>query len=126
MYIPRSGSRRAKVLQIINESGGITVERFTEKHGIMGFKDGWAVTSELRKLARYGCIKQIGNVFFSVSQQKPVETGEVKNLVPPREAVPFTPLKTYLPTISPRGQLIERRHFKNCKSDVRYQRENDV
>jgi hypothetical protein len=126
MYQPRKDSRRAKVLQIVNDSGGITVERFIEKHGIMGFENLWAVTSELRKLARYGCIKQIGNVFFSVTQQNPVDTGEPKNLVPAREPVPFTPLKTFPPKISPRGQPIERREFKNCRSNIRYQGKNDV
>lgn len=126
MYQPRSGSRREQILQIVNSSGGITTERFAKQYGIMGFENIWAVTSELRKLARYGCIKQIGNVFFSVSQQKPVETGEVKNLVPAREPVPFTPLKIFPPKISPRGQPIERREFKNCRSNIRYQGKNDV
>jgi len=125
MYVPRVGSRRAELIDIVNNSGGITVERLIEKHGMMGCPDSWNITSELRKLVRYKCIKQIGNVFFPVYRDKPVEK-EPENLVKPREAMPFTPLKTFPPTISPRGQAIERRHFKTCKSNVRFQRENDL
>jgi hypothetical protein len=91
----------------------------------MGCADSWNITSELRKLVRYKCIKQIGTVFFPIYRDKPVEK-EPENLVKPREAMPFTPLKTFLPAVSPRGQAIERRHFKTCKSNVRYQRENDL
>jgi hypothetical protein len=126
MYQPRKDSRREKVLQIVNESGGITAEHILKLHGTMGFLNVWAITTELRKLARYRCINQIGNVFFSVEQEKPVYKADPKDLVPPREAMPFTPLKTFPPTISPRGQAIERRHFKTCKSNVRFQRENDL
>ena len=125
MYLPRIGSRRAELIEIVNKSGGITVERLIEKHGMMGCAEPWNITSELKKLVRYKCIKQIGNVFFPVYRDKPVET-EPTNLVPPREAVPFKPLKTFPPTVSPRGQPIERRSFKTCKSNVRYQGKNDL
>jgi hypothetical protein len=125
MYVPRVGSRRSELIDIVNNSGGITVERLIEKHGMMGCADSWNITSELRKLVRYKCIKQIGTVFFPIYRDKPVEK-EPENLVKPREAMPFTPLKTFLPAVSPRGQAIERRHFKTCKSNVRYQRENDL
>jgi hypothetical protein len=126
MYTPKKDSRRAKVLQIVNESGGITAEHILKKYGSMGFLNVWAITTELRKLARYSCINQIGNVFFPAIQEKPVFKEEPKILVPPREAMPFTPLKTFPPTISPRGQPIERRNFKNCRSNVRFQGKNDV
>jgi hypothetical protein len=126
MYQPRKDSRRERMLQIVNESGGITAEHIAKTYGTMGFLNVWAITSELRKLARFKCINQIGNVFFSVEQEKPAYKAEPKNLVPPREAVPFTPLKTFPPTISPRGQPIERRQFKNCRSNVRFQRENEI
>jgi hypothetical protein len=125
MYVPRVGSRRAEFIDIVNKSGGITVERLIEKHGMMGCADNWNITSELKKLVRYKCIKQIGNVFFPVYRDKPLEK-EPENLVPPREAVPFKPLKTFPPTVSPRGQPIERRSFKTCKSNVRYQSKNDI
>ncbi|CAB5194928.1 hypothetical protein UFOVP177_45 [uncultured Caudovirales phage] len=125
MYVPRIGSRRAEFIDIVNKSGGITVERIIQKHGMMNFANSWDMTTELRKLVRYKCIKQIGNVFFPIYKDNPNPIDE-KQLVPPREAVPFKPLKTFPPTVSPRGQPIERRSFKTCKSNVRYQSKNDL
>ena len=125
MYVPRVGSRRAELIEIVNKSGGITVERLIEKHGMMGCTDSWNITRELKKLVGYKCIKQIGNVFFPVYRDKPLEK-EPENLVPPREPMPFKPLKTFPRTVSPRGQPIEKRSFKTCKSTVRYQSKNDL
>lgn len=126
MYVPRIGSRRAEFIDIVNNSGGITVERIIQKHGMMNFANSWDMTTELRKLVRYKCIKQIGDVFFPIYKDTPAKFEEDKNLVPPREPVPFKPLQTFPPTVSPRGQPIERRSFKTCKSNVRYQSKNDL
>ena len=125
MYVPRIGSRRAEFIDIVNKSGGITVKQIIQKHGMMGFANEWDITTELRKLVRYKCFKQEGDVFFPIYKNKPNPVDE-KQLVPPREAVPFKPLKTFPPTVSPRGQPIERRSFKTCKSNVRYQGKNDL
>ena len=125
MYVPRIGSRRAEFIDIVNNSGGITVKQIIQKHGMMGFANEWDITTELRKLVRYKCFKQEGDVFFPIYKDKPNPVDE-KQLVPPREPVPFKPLKTFPPTISPRGQVIERRSFKTCKSNVRYQSKNDL
>ena len=125
MYVPRVGSRRAEFIDIVNNSGGITVKQIIQKHGMMGFANEWDITTELRKLVRYKCFKQEGDVFFPIYKDKPNPVDE-KQLVPPREPVPFKPLKTFPPTISPRGQVIERRSFKTCKSNVRYQSKNDL
>ena len=125
MYVPRIGSRRAEFIDIVNNSGGITVKQIIQKHGMMGFANEWDITTELRKLVRYKCFKQECDVFFPIYKDKPNPVDE-KQLVPPREPVPFKPLKTFPPTISPRGQVIERRSFKTCKSNVRYQSKNDL
>jgi hypothetical protein len=125
MYVPRVGSRRAEFIDIVNKSGGITVKQIIQKHGMMGFANEWDITTELRKLVRYKCFKQEGDVFFPIYKDKPNPVDE-KQLVPPREPVPFKPLKTFPPTVSPRGQPIERRSFKTCKSNVRYQSKNDL
>jgi hypothetical protein len=125
MYVPRIGSRRAEFIDIVNKSGGITVKQIIQKHGMMGFANEWDITTELRKLVRYKCFKQEGDVFFPIYKDKPNPVDE-KQLVPPREPVPFKPLKTFPPTVSPRGQPIERRSFKTCKSNVRYQSKNDL
>jgi hypothetical protein len=123
MYVPRIGSRREKLIEIVNNSGGITIERLIEKHGMLGAAETWFLIRDLKKLAKLHCINQIGDVFFPIFKAKPVEIDNKADLVPPRTAPPFMPLQTYLPTISPRGQVIERRSFKTCKSNVRYQKQ---
>ena len=125
MYVPRVNSHRAKILDIINDSGGITIERLIEKHGMMNFETILHINNEFRKLIKLGVIKQLGTVYFPVYRDKPLDK-EPDNLVPPREAMPFKPLKTFPRSVSPRGQPIEKRSFKTCKSDVRYKRENDL
>jgi hypothetical protein len=87
---------------------------------MLGAADTMFLIRDLKKLAKLYCINQIGDVFFPIYKDTPAKFEEDKNLVPPREPVPFTPLKTFPPTISPRGQPIERRSFKTCKSNVRY------
>ena len=126
MYVPREGSRRELLIEIVNKSGGITIERLVEKHGMLGATEIWNLIRDLKKLAKLHCINQIGDVFFPIYKSVPAVFEVDKNLVPPREPVPFTPLKTFPPTISPRGQPIERRSFKTCKSNVRYQSKNDI
>jgi len=126
MYVPRIGSRREKLIEIVNKSGGITIERLVEKHGMLGAADTMFLIRDLKKLSKLYCINQIGDVFFPIYKSVPAVFEVDKNLVPPREPVPFTPLKTFPPTISPRGQPIERRSFKTCKSSVRYQGKNDI
>ena len=125
MYVPRIGSRRAEFIDIVNNSGGISVKEIIQRYGMMGFAVELDITTELRKLVRLKCFKQEGDVFFPSYKDKPMPVDE-KKLVPPREPMPFKPLKTFPPTISPRGQVIERRTFKTCKSNVRYKRENDL
>jgi hypothetical protein len=126
MYVPREGSRRELLIEIVNKSGGITIERLIENHGMLGATETWNLIRDLRKLAKLHCINQIGDVFFPIFKVKPVDIDEKIELVPPRTAPLFKPLQTYLPTISPRGQVIERRTFKTCKSNVRYQSKNDI
>jgi hypothetical protein len=126
MYVPRTGSRREKLIEIVNKSGGITSERLIEKHGMLGAAETWFLIRDLRRLAKLHCINQIGDVFFPIFKAKPTEIDDKVDLVPPRTAPPFKPLETFPPTVSPRGQPIERRSFKTCKSNVRYQSKNDI
>ncbi len=126
MYVPRVNSRREKLIEIVNKSGGITIERLVEKHGLLGAADPWYLIRDLRKLAVLHSINQIGDVFFPIFKPNPAEIDDKVDLVPPRTAPPFKPLQTFPPTVSPRGQPIERRSFKTCKSNVRYQSKNDL
>ncbi len=41
MYVPRVNSRREKLIEIVNKSGGITIEKLVEKHGLLGAADPW-------------------------------------------------------------------------------------
>jgi hypothetical protein len=126
MYVPRLNSRREQLIDIVNKSGGITVEKIVRKYGMLGFFDTWNITTELRKLVKLNSIKEIGDIFFPIYKVKPSNIDEEVDIVPPRSALPFKPLKTFPPTVSPRGQPIERRSFKTCKSNVRYQGKNDI
>jgi len=126
MYVPRVNSRREKLIEIVNKSGGITIEKLVEKHGLLGAADPWYLIRDLRKLAVLHSISQIGDVFFPIFKPNPAEIDDKVDLVPPRTAPPFKPLQTFPPTVSPRGQPIERRSFKTCKSNVRYQSKNDL
>lgn len=126
MYVPRIGSRREKLIEIVNKSGGITIERLIEKYGMLGAAETWFLIRDLRRLAKLHCINQIGDVFFPIFKAKPAEIDDKVDLVPSRTAPPFMPLKTFPRTVSPRGQTIEKRSFKTCKSDVRYQSKNDI
>jgi len=126
MYIPREGSRREQLIDIVNKSGGITVPRLIEKYGMLGCVDSWNLLRELRKLASLHCINNEGDVFFPIFKTKPVDMDEKIELVPSRTAPEFKPLQTFPRTVSPRGQPIERRSFKTCKSNVRYQSKNDL
>ena len=92
---------------------------------MMNFETILHINNEFRKLIKLGVIKQLGTVYFPIYRDKPLDK-EPDNLVPPREAMPFKPLKTFPRSVSPRGQPIEKRSFKTCKSDVRYKRENDL
>ena len=93
---------------------------------MLGATETWNLIRDLRKLAKLHCINQIGDVFFPIFKAKPTEIDDKVDLVPPRTAPPFKPLQTFPPTVSPRGQVIERRTFKTCKSNVRYQGKNDI
>jgi hypothetical protein len=126
MYVPRLNSRREQLIDIVNKSRGVTVEIIVRKYGMLGFPDPLNIAIELRKLVKLNSIKEIGDIFFPAYKVKPSNIYEEVDIVPPRSAPPFKPLKTFPPTVSPRGQPIERRSFKTCKSNVRYQSKNDI
>ncbi len=117
MYIPKKGSRRHDLYEIVNKSRGITTQRIIEKHGLFGLPAHYELTSELNVLVKLGAIKALGDIYFPVYQNEPHI--EKKDLVPSREAKEFKPLTTFLPKESPRGQPIERRSFQICKSKVK-------
>jgi hypothetical protein len=118
MYIPKKGTRRFHLFNIVNESGGITTERIIQKHGLMGFPAHYEMTSDLNAIVNFGGLNKVGNIYFPITQDKPKEQ-EKKNIVPSREPFPFKPLTKIPPKISPRGQNIEKRSFQICKSKIK-------
>jgi hypothetical protein len=124
MYIPKKGSRRYELYQIVNKSRGITTHRIIEKHGLFGLPAHYEMTSELNTLVRLGCIKCKDNIYFPITQNEPFL--EDKDIVPSREPKEFKPLKTFLPKESPRGQPIEARSFKYCNSRIKVQNPNNI
>ncbi len=124
MYIPKKGSRRHDLYQIVNKSRGITTQRIIEKHGLFGLPAHYELTSELNSLVKLGAIKSLGDIYFPVTQNEPYI--EKKDLVPSREVREFKPLKTFLPKESPRGQPIEKRSFQYCTSRIKVQNPNNV
>jgi hypothetical protein len=124
MYIPKKGSRRYDLYQIVNKSRGITTQKIIEKHGLLGLPAHYEMTSELNTLVKLGAIKALDNIYFPVTQNEPYIQGD--DLVPSREAREFKPLKTFLPKESPRGQPIEARSFKYCNSRIKVQNPNNI
>ncbi len=116
MLEPKTGSRRYLLWQAFVQNGGMTLDTLMAQHGMFNFKKLHELRSELQTLINYRCLKLIGNVYFptTVAEQKKKEL----NIVPSREPREFRPLKNPYPTVSPRGQEIERRSFKTCTSDI--------
>ena len=116
MIIPKSGTRRRRILDLFSEHGGMNFEVFVDTFGLMGYEKPHEMRTELQTLINHGCLRMVGNVYFSTMGAKEMMT---TNLVPSREPKPFTPLKSYLPKESPRGQAIGGRSFKHLVSNVK-------
>lgn len=116
MLKPQPGSRRERIWQVFVSEGGMTLDTLIANYGMFSFKKVYELRSELQTLINYRCLKLLGNVYFptTVAEQKKKEL----NIVPSREPREFKPLKNPYPTVSPRGQKIERRSFKTCTSDI--------
>lgn len=116
MIIPKSGSRRREILDLFSRYGGMNFDMFVENFGMYGFEKPHQLRTELQTLINHGCLRMVGNVYFSTMGAKEIMT---TNLVPSREPKPFTPLKNFLPKESPRGQAIGGRSFKHLVSNLK-------
>ncbi len=116
MLRPQPGSRRERIWQVFVNEGGMTLDTLMANYGMFSFKKVHELRSELQTLINYRCLKMIGNVYFptTVAEQKKKEL----NIVPSREPKPFSPLKSFLPKESPRGQPIQSRGIKTCTSRI--------
>lgn len=122
-YMPKKGSRRASIVETFEAHGGMSFEIFLRKCGDFAFSKEWDLKGELNKLVKLGCLDCRDDVYFPKNRTDMVV---MENIVPSREALPFKPLNTFLPKESPRGQPIEQRNFKNCKSNIRIQNPNNL
>ncbi len=76
--------------------------------------DAFMVTRELNILKGFEVVREDNGRFYEY-----VHEPEIVTEVVIRQPMAFKPLNTFLPTVSPRGQPIERREFKTCKSSVK-------
>ena len=123
-YRPKRGSRRNTILETFERYGGMTFDVFLRKCGDFNFSKPWDLKGELNTLVKLGCLDFKDGVYFPKDRTDELVIPD--NLVPSREAIPFKPLKTFLPKESPRGQKIECREFKICKSNIKVQNPNNI
>jgi hypothetical protein len=108
---------RDAVVRAFTLNGGMTANMLIMNYGLFEYESTAKLKEELNTLVNYGKLRKGGNYYFPADNIEKLATGE--NIVPPREPVPFTPLKSVLPKVSPRGQPIEQRSFFTCTSTVK-------
>jgi hypothetical protein len=108
---------RDAVVRAFTLNGGMTANMLIMNYGLFEYESTAKLKEDLNTLVNYGKLRKGGNYYFPADNIEKLATGE--NIVPPREPVPFTPLKSLLPKVSPRGQPIEQRSFYTCTSTVK-------
>jgi hypothetical protein len=108
---------RDAVVRAFTLNGGMTANMLIINYGLFEYENSAELKEELNILVSYGKLRKGGNYYFPTNNIEKLATGE--NIVPPREPVPFTPLKSVLPKVSPRGQPIEQRSFFTCTSAIK-------
>ncbi len=110
-------TRREKILEVLHKHGGMTADALLTNFGLFGCTRSYELRSELQTLVNYKKLIMIGNVYFPTGQT--VKEAKVMEVVPLRYQPAFKQLNTFLPKISPRGQVIENRTFHTCSSNIR-------
>jgi hypothetical protein len=109
-------TRREKILEVFHKYGGMTADALLTNFGLFGCSRTYELRSELQTLVNYSKLRQIGNVYFPIGQTE--KMARVMDIVPPQYKPTFKELKTFLPKVSPRGQVIENRTFYTCTSKL--------
>ena len=117
IYKEGENMNRDEVVRAFTLNGGMTANMLIMNYGLFGYENIAELKEELNILVSYGKLRKGGNYYFPTNNIERLATG--KNIVPPREPVPFTPLKYVLPKVSPRGQPIEQRSFHTCTSSIK-------
>jgi hypothetical protein len=78
------------------------------------YDDQFMVTRELNILIGFEVVREENERYYeNIKKEEEVITEVVI-----RQPMVFKPLNTFLPTVSPRGQPIEKRSFKTCTSPI--------
>ena len=109
-------TRREKILDVFHKHGGMTFDALLMNFGLFGCDKSHELRSELQTMINYKQLKLIGNVYFPTEQT--TKQAVLMEIVPARYQPPFKDLNTFLPKISPRGQVIENRKIHTCTSNI--------
>ena len=118
-YKPKIGSKRAKLYEYVLKNPGLTAMQLHARLKL--HDDAFMVTRELNILKGFEVVREDNGRFYEY-----VHEPEIVTEVVIRQPMAFKPLNTFLPTVSPRGQPIERREFKTCKSKIKVQNPNNI
>ena len=118
-YKPKIGSKRATLYEYVLKNPGLTAIQLHARLKL--YDDAFMVTRELNILKSFEVVREDNERFY-----EHVPEPEVVTEVVIRQPMIFKPLNTFLPTESPRGQPIERRSFKICKSNIKVQNPNNI
>lgn len=118
-YKPKIGSKRATLYEYVLKNPGLTAMQLHARLKL--YDDAFMVTRELNILKSFEVVREDNERFY-----EHVPEPEVVTEVVIRQPMIFKPLNIFLPTESPRGQPIERRSFKICKSNIKVQNPNNI
>jgi hypothetical protein len=120
-YKPKIGSKRAILYEYVLKHPGLTVMQLHARLKL--YDDAFMVTRELNILIGFEVVREENERYYeNIKKEEP----EIITEVVIRQPMVFKPLNTFLPTVSPRGQPIERRSFKTCNSKIRVQNPNNI
>lgn len=120
-YKPKIGSKRARLYDYVLKNPGLTVMQLHK--ALKQYDDQFMVTRELNILIGFEVVREEDGRYY---ENIKIEEPEVVTEVVIRQPMVFKPLNTFLPTVSPRGQPIERRSFKTCNSKIKVQNPNNI
>ena len=119
-YKPKIGSKRATLYEYVLKNPGLTVMQLHK--ALRQYDDQFMVTRELNILIGFEVVREEdGRYYENIKKEEEIITEVVI-----RQPMVFKPLNTFLPTVSPRGQPIERRSFKTCNSKIKVQNPNNI
>jgi hypothetical protein len=111
-YKPKIGSKRETIYKFVLANPGLSAIQVWRRTKL--YDDQFMVTRELNMLVTFKALKEVNGLYY-----ERIEEPEIVTEVLIRQPFVFKPLNNFLPKLSPRGQPIEHRSFKICKSSVK-------